>query len=150
MQNLVAYLWILWNEWRSGMTGGILAVALTIWGAVPRTVIGAAAIGYLVFASYAAWLKERKRADEAESKSEATRPSEQAMAFVRAEILRLAAAEKLLVAHLVIGGSIRKVDAMRNFKVEPASQLLKWEDGACRIDPAYLEAVKQYFKENPA
>lgn len=68
---LVADLWdfarAVFRHWIAGVTGGILAAALSLTGIfhpLPKNIIVAALIGYVIVAAFYAWREEHKKAQD--------------------------------------------------------------------------------------
>ena len=65
--DLLAFFRSVFRHWRAGVTGGVIAVAVliaTTYYRVPKAVITAALVGYVVVAAFYAWREEHKLAEE--------------------------------------------------------------------------------------
>jgi hypothetical protein len=67
--DLLAFTKAVFRHWIAGMTGGILAAGLSITGIfhpLPKNIITAALIGYVIVAAFYAWREEHKKAQDRE------------------------------------------------------------------------------------
>jgi hypothetical protein len=128
-------------------------------GTIAHGLLWSFASACLVVAFFLVWRTENRRANKAEQPKYSQKIAE----FVRSETLKASPNNQRVLDHLAMGGRISWSDAHYDFGTDPArglsdvSAILR-TDGLesenihriyYSIDPAYLDAVRDYFIANP-
>jgi|GEM_PF-3732916 len=163
MRDFREYFYSLWKGWEAGVTGGSLAIFLTVWAGVakaapPSAIIFSCLALYFLIVPFGLWRKERHRALKAEQPPF----SEEIAATIISRLSELNPAERRCMRELATGISANDEQAKKwtaGMATQHGKLLTRLELKGCveqtqapgvfRIDRVLLAAYQQHFKDHP-